>query len=146
MDCVDPFEPEEGDEPALDVVVVGVVEAAPGPAAEVVGVVPGFDVTVVVVAAALWPDEGRVEAFGLCRMPATARFCCADTCGSEHAAAVPASAKTASDAIAPLRVRFRVRCGVGLSFPGSRAAQGRARTTQRQQRKNVRGKGPVYAP
>jgi hypothetical protein len=138
VDWVDPFEPDEGDVPTPDDVVVGVVEAVPGPTGDVVGVVPGVDVTVVVVALAFRPDDGRGALFGFCRMPATARFCWAETCGPEHAAAAPASAKTASGTTAPLPVR----CGVGLSFPGSRAGQGRAHTTQRQQRKNLREKGP----
>ena len=84
-------------------------------------------------------EDGAVESLGVCRIPATARFCCAETWGPvEHAETVQASAATMSD-MSPL---LPVRCRVGPSFPAPRAGQGRARTTQRKQRKNRCGKGP----
>jgi hypothetical protein len=133
-----PFKPGEGDVPGPTEVEVGVVLGADEAAVVVVvDVFDGDEVVVVVFRA----EEGVVELVGDRRMPATARFCCAETCGPlEHAAVTPASARIASG-MTPL---LRVPCSVVSSFPAPRAGQGTARKPLPKQRKNPRGKPPGY--
>jgi len=108
---------------ADEAVDVGGGDDDPGPTVEeeVVDVDVDFDFdgggegAVVVVAVAFsFPDDRAVELLGFCRISATARFCCAETCGAvEHAATVQARAGTRSNTSHLLPVRRRV-C---LSFP-----------------------------
>jgi len=104
---------------ADEAVDVGGGDDDPGPTVEEVvvdvDVDGGGESAVVVVAVAFsFPDDRAVELLGFCRISATARFCCAETCGAvEHAATVQARAGTRSNTSHLLPVRRRV-C---LSFP-----------------------------
>jgi hypothetical protein len=74
-----PFKPGDGEVPGPTEVEVGVVDGAVEAVAVVVVCVVcvfGADDVVVVVFRA---EEGAVEPVGDRRMPATARFCCAET-------------------------------------------------------------------
>jgi hypothetical protein len=132
-----PFRPGEGVVPGPTEVDVGVVLGAD----EVVVVVVFDALSDEVVVVVFRPEEGAVELVGEPRIPATARFCCAETWGPlEQAAATAASARIASGMTALLWVP----CCVVSSFPAPRAGQGRARKPRPKQRKNPRGKPPGY--